>query len=84
MWNMEQQYFKVGSHILKIEVEDIYFLIGLSRWGSPISLAGSHGGDITTQVSIDCHCIPRTRTSGKKIAIKEAMDGPLRILLFTM
>ena len=25
MWNPEQQYFEVGAHILKVEVEDIYF-----------------------------------------------------------
>ena len=48
MWNPEQHYFEVGAHILTIEVEDIYFLTGLSRWGAPISLTGSHGGDITT------------------------------------
>ena len=27
MWNPEQKYFKVGSYVLAIEVEDIYFLI---------------------------------------------------------
>ena len=32
MWNPEQQYFEVGDHdILTLEVEDIYFLTGLSR-----------------------------------------------------
>ena len=66
MWNREQQYFKVGAHILTVEVEDIYFLIGLSRWGSPISLTGSHGGDITTQKLIDRHCIPGTGHWGRK------------------
>ena len=30
MWNLEQQYFEVGAHVLTIEVEYIYFLIGLS------------------------------------------------------
>ena len=53
MWNPEQQYFKVGSDILTVEVEDIYFLTGLSRRGAPISLIGSHGGDITTRELID-------------------------------
>ena len=84
MWNLEQQYFEVGAHILKIEVEDIYFLTGLSRWGAPISLTGSRGGDITTQELINCHCIHGTRTSRKKIPIKSMVDGPLRTILFTM
>ena len=49
MWNPEQQYFEVGAHILTVEVEDIYFLNFLSRWGAPISLTGSRGGDIITR-----------------------------------
>ena len=77
MWNPEQQYFKVGAHILTVEVEEIYFLTDLSRQGAPISLTGSHGGDITTQELIDHHFIPGTRTLRKKIPIKEVMDGPL-------
>ena len=31
MWNPKKEYFEVGAHVLKIEVEDIYFLTGLSR-----------------------------------------------------
>ena len=84
MWNPEQPYFEVGAHVLTIEVEDIYFLTGLSRWGAPISLTSSHGGDITTQELINRYCIPGTRTSGKKIFIKAVVDDPLRIVLFTM
>ena len=84
MWNPEQQYFEVGAHILTVEVEDIYFLIGLSRWGAPISLTGSRGGDITTQELIDHHFILGMRTSGKKIPIKAVMDGPLWTVFFMM
>ena len=84
MWNPEQQYFKVGAHILIVEVEDIYFLTRLSRQGAPISLTGSHGGDITTQEFIKRHCIPGTRTSRKKIPIKAVVDGPIWTVFFTM
>ena len=63
MWNPEQRYFKVGAHILTVEVEDIYFLTGLLRWGAPISLTGSRGGDITTRELIDRHCVPGIGTS---------------------
>ena len=58
MWNLEQQHFEVGAHILTVEVEDIYFLIGLLRRDAPISLTGSRRGDITTQELIDRHCNP--------------------------
>ena len=84
MWNHEQQYFEVGAHILIVEVEDIYFLIGLSRRGVHISLTGPHGGDITTQGIIDQYCLPGTHMSGKKIPIKYVMELPLRTAPFTL
>ena len=84
MWNPEQQYFEVGAHILIVEVEGIYFLTGLSRQGAPISLTGSHGGDITTRELIDWHCVPGIGTSRKKIPIRAVTDKALQIFLFTM
>ena len=83
-WNPKQQYFEVGAHVLTIEVEDIYFLTRLSIQGAPISLTGSCGGDVTTQELIDHHCLPGTRTSGKKIPIKAVVDLPLCTLPFTI
>ena len=84
MGNPEQQYFEVGEHILIVEVEDIYFLILLSRRGAPISLIGSRGGDITTRELIYRHCVPGTSTLGKKIPISAVKDRALWIVLFTM
>ena len=84
MWNHEQQHFEVGSHILTMEVEYIYFLTGLSRKGAPISLTDPHGGDITTQDLIDQYCFPGTQMSGNKIPIKDVMDLSLWIVLFMM
>ena len=40
MWNPEKSYFKVGAHVLTIEVEYIYFLSSLSRRGASVSLTG--------------------------------------------
>ena len=84
MWNPEQQYFEVGAHVLTIEVQDIYFLTGLSRQGAPISLTSSCGGEITTQELINRHYIPGTRTSENKFFIKAVVDGPLHTILFTI
>ena len=76
--------FRGGEHILTVEVEDIYFLTVLSRWGAPISLTGSRGEDITTIELTDRHYVPGTGTSGKKIPIRAVIDRALRIVLFTM
>jgi hypothetical protein len=43
MWDVNEQIFRVGPHNLEIELEDIYFLTGLSKWGAPIVLSGSRG-----------------------------------------
>ena len=36
MWGPEQQHFQVGTHILTLDVEDIYYLIDLLRQGNPM------------------------------------------------
>ena len=84
MWNLEQQYFEVGSDIIIVEIEDIYFLTGLLRWGAPISLTGSRGRDITTGELIDRHWAPGTGTSRKKIPIKAVIYRALHTVFFTM
>ena len=43
MWNPEQQYFEVQTHIVTVDAKYIYFMIRLSRHGEPISLKGSLG-----------------------------------------
>ena len=74
----------MGVDILTVEVEDIYFLTGLSRWAALISLIGSRGRDITTREIIDRQCVPGTCTSRKKIPIEAVIDRALQIVLFTM
>jgi hypothetical protein len=44
MWDVSEQEFHVGVHTLTIDIEDIYFLIGLYRRGSRVSLTERRGG----------------------------------------
>jgi hypothetical protein len=46
MWDPDQQVFNVGAHTLTIDIEDIYFLTGLSRRGSYVSLTGNRRGGL--------------------------------------
>jgi hypothetical protein len=41
MWDVDQQIFHVGVHTLSLDMEDIYFLTGLSWRGYHTSLIGS-------------------------------------------
>jgi hypothetical protein len=38
LWDADEQVFRVGSHSLEIDIEDVYFLTGLSKRGAPIIL----------------------------------------------
>jgi hypothetical protein len=46
MWDPDQQLFHVGVHTFSLDIEDIYFLTGLSRRGYHASLTGSRGGGL--------------------------------------
>ena len=53
MWDTDQQHFVMGIHILLIEVEDIYFLNGLSMRGIPVALSRARGGETSLHDLID-------------------------------
>ena len=56
MWDLDQEHFVVGVHILPIEVEDIYFLTGLSMTGRLVVLYRAPGGEGSLDDIIDQHC----------------------------
>ena len=68
-----------------IRVEDVYFLIGFSRRGLPISLTGSTvGGEIVRDYVMQ-YCYPGLEPSKYgKINIQDVRDLPLRTILFTI
>ena len=70
MWDPYQQHFQAKTHVLTIDVRDIYFLTGLSRRGILISLTGPKGGDMSFDDLIDEYCAIRTRFQGGKNPIK--------------
>jgi len=46
MWDANDQLLNVGPHTIDIEMKDIYFLIGLSKWREPIILVGYWGNEV--------------------------------------
>jgi hypothetical protein len=40
LWDVVEQGFRIGTQLLTIELEDVYFLTGLSKRGVPISFTG--------------------------------------------
>ena len=55
MWDLEKQHFLFGTHTLTIDIEDIYFLTGLSRRGRQVVLSGPRGGEFSLDDMIDIY-----------------------------
>jgi len=69
-WSLNQQFLEVGGNQLMIEVEDIYFIIGLSRFGEELSLSCILvGSDLSINDYIIDYFRPRLRKYTNKIPI---------------
>ena len=53
MWDPDQQHCVVGIHTLPIEIENIHFLAGLYRRGSPVVSYGAWRGETSLDDLID-------------------------------
>jgi hypothetical protein len=84
MWDPDQQVFHVGVHTLSLDIEDIYFLTGLSWRGYHVSLTGSRGGGLPMSEYIRLHCVPEVERKKGKVAIWGVQDLTLRTILFTI
>ena len=70
MWDVNEHEFHVGAHIITIYIEDIYFLTGLSRHGSRVTLTRIRGGGAPMNHYISEHCVPGTQKHSGKVAIR--------------
>ena len=69
-WDVQDQCFVIGGHRLKIELEDIYFLTGLSKRGEPLSLFGARpGGQSVASLQLE-FCNDEVNPKDKRIDIK--------------
>lgn len=65
-------------------MDDIYFLIGLSRRGERVDFGGRGGGGEPVESYIRDLCANGTRRQGRKLPIQHWIGIPLRIILYTM
>jgi hypothetical protein len=69
MWDMKQQVFHVGVHVLSLDIEYIYFLTGLSHRGACVSLIGGRGGVLPMSEYICRHYELDVKRHKSKVAI---------------
>jgi hypothetical protein len=84
MWDPDQQVFHVGVHTLSLDIEENYFLTGLSWRGYHVSLIGSRGGGLPMSEYCHLHCVPKVERKKGKIVIWGVRDLTLHTILFTI
>jgi hypothetical protein len=74
LWDINEQGFHIGAQLLTIELEDVYFLTGLSKRGVPIAFIGQRTLPEQVDVYLARHCVPGARLVGGRIPIKDIRD----------
>jgi hypothetical protein len=82
LWYNNEKAFRIGSHMIEIKIDDVYFLTGLSNRGSPILLFGHRSTPQPIEAYVAQYCVSGSCLVGIRIFIKEMMILPLRSILF--
>lgn len=84
LWDAEERFFRLGEHILTLEINDVYFLTGLSRRGDHVNLVGKRPSRLSTEALIHTHYRVGAKKSGGKITITDVRIFPLKEILYTI
>jgi hypothetical protein len=60
----------MGVHILSLDIEDIYFLTGLSHNGARVTLTGGQGGGLPMKEYIYQYYEPKAKRHKGKLGIR--------------
>ena len=84
-WDLELELFQIEEMSLTIEVEDIYFITGLSRWGEVVNLRsrGIEGG-LTIDEYIAVYFYLDTEKVGSQIPTNSIQELGLKGILLTL
>jgi hypothetical protein len=85
-WEQEIEAFIVDNELPKIEVEDTYFIIGLSQHGSSVNLkGGGHGtSTLTIQEYVNTYYSTGTQKMSFQVPINNIEDLRLKIILLML
>ena len=82
-WVHELGLFELQGETLELKIDDIYFIMGLSRRGTLVNLEGTvRGGDpLSMQDYVNIYCFPRTQKLGTQVPISQITSFPLKFLV---
>lgn len=78
LWDVDQRFFRVGDETLTLEIDDIYFFMGLLRRGAPINLVGKRPSAVSTEALLAEHGAQGVILKGGKISIVDIGNLPLK------
>jgi hypothetical protein len=84
LWNVTEKGFQIGTHLLTIELEYVYFLTSLLKRGAPVVLSGQRVLLAPMDEYLAKHCVPGVRLVGGRITIKDIKDLHLCSILFSI
>jgi hypothetical protein len=64
---LQSKGFQIGTQLLTIDLEDVYFLTDLSKRGAPIVLSGQRVLPVHVDEYMENHCVPGSRLVGGRI-----------------
>jgi hypothetical protein len=84
-WDPESESFNFDGKPLRIEVEDIYFLTGLSHWGEVVNLKlWGEGSRMKIEEYINTHCVAGTPKVGSQLPIRAINNLILKIVVLVL
>ena len=85
-WDPNSESFRIDGMSLTIEVEDIYFITGLSRRGELVKLhsRGGPGGGLTIDEYIAMYCYPDIKKVGSQVPTNAIQVLGLKAILLTL
>jgi hypothetical protein len=84
-WEPKSESFNLDGQALRIEVEDIYFLTGLSRRGEVVNLKSRGAGSgMKIEEYIDTHCVVGTPKVGSQVPIQAINNLSLNIIVLVL
>lgn len=84
-WDPIDQVFQIKVKSIPFTIKDIYFLMGLSRRGTPLSVLGfARGGESMKDYIHQFYRYGSQPSRDGKINIQDVTDQPLRTIIFTL
>jgi len=84
-WDPDTEAFNLDGKPLRIEFEDIYFLIGLSRRGEVVNLKSPRAGSgMNIEDYIATHYVAGTEKVGNQLSIRVINNLSLKIIVLVL